>query len=210
MTDQPEPICGPSCTPDCGMGHCYLENGPYRDQPRRGDRVHIINAEMEPGYVPPSTSTFQQASDPDGRYDPPAPEHAHKPNDQAGEHALRDRIAEALIDDFRQRHGEPDQIIHDGKHRTAALAMGEVQPVLDAKDAEIKRLRSRERIANQHARRTDAERAEADARTARAEARYAELEAMYLRSVADLTERAEDAEREAARLRTHHQQIGDQ
>lgn len=112
--DQPEPVCGRgSCTPDCGMGHCYLTDGTYID-----------------------------------------PEDDHKPNEQAGEHAasqlltapklaaddLRDRIAEALIDEFRQRHGEPDQIIRDAKHRTAALAMAEVQPVLDTKDAEIKRL----------------------------------------------------------------------
>lgn len=26
-----EPICGPSCTPDCGMGHCYLTDGTYID-----------------------------------------------------------------------------------------------------------------------------------------------------------------------------------
>lgn len=65
-----EPICGPSCDPMiCHAGHCALE----------------------------------QASDPDVRNDPPGPdqpaEHAHKPNEQAGEHVangLRDKVRDTI------------------------------------------------------------------------------------------------------------------
>lgn len=120
--------------------------------------------------------------------------------DRPDEHALRDKVRDTIhaatlgCDEYHAADCQPCTT------RAEALMAAAVQPALDAKDAEIKRLRLRERMANQHARRTDAERAEADARTARAEARYAELDAMHLRSVADLTKRAEDAEAEAARL----------
>lgn len=138
----------------------------------------------------------------------------------AGSNDLRDRVAEALIEDFRQRHGEPDQIIRDAKHRTAALAMTEVQPVLDAKDAEIKRLHvevSRFRQAWEDAmadgdqqavqrlslrKQLSQERQRAEA----AERRVANLQAT-------LTEVTSNNDRMRAELdvfRAYHHQIGDQ
>lgn len=110
---------------------------------------------------------------------------------------LRDRIAEALIDEFRQRHGEPDQIIRAAKHRTAALAMAEVQPVLDAKDAEIKRLH------------VEVSRFQRAWEYAMADGDQQAVQRLSLRNQLNQErQRAEAAERELTTLRTH-QQIGD-
>lgn len=135
-------------------------------------------------------------------------EHAHKPNNQAGEHAanqlpaapklgadLRQQLAEALYQwtlseaapgGSRPPYLDPrtEQRLRENSAARADVCAAVVQPALDAKDAEIARLRTLLDRAVQG--RTQAKRGRA---------------AQW--------KRAEDAERELATLRTH-QQTGDQ
>lgn len=183
--DQPEPICGPSCTPDCGMGHCYLTDGTYID-----------------------------------------PEHAHKLNNQANEHAANELLTTPKLaaDDLRDRIA-----IVLAYPELVDAVMTEVQPVLDQQAAEIRKWQLAYNGANAMARvgkvhlkrlwetRDQLKAAEQRAEEAEERADQAEEIAGIARDTSNRSEaeraravqRAEAAERELAALRTH-QQIGDQ
>lgn len=175
MTDQPEPICGPSCDPMiCHAGHCALE-----------------------------------------------PEHAHKLNDQASEHALRDKVRDTI---HAASLGCVDYHAADCRACTssASLVMSlAVQPVLDRKAAEIAEARAYARYLDEDVIKPERElheqtikRAEAaDAEVARLRAELSE-KAAEVDDKSDVghavtqawQQRAEAAEAEAARLR--EQQAG--
>lgn len=145
--------------------------------------------------------------------------------DQPAEHALRDLIRDAIhaanptCTDYHAADCQPCTT------RAEALMTAVVQPVLDAKDAQIARLHAGESDqpgGEIHQAWTPAEwlhwflRAPADERIATVEWIYTASRHMvdcildrHQQRIADLTKRAEAAERELATLRDHHHQIGD-